>query len=221
MGDLDAREKASPVAVLSGLLKDYFLAIAAAAMLALLVRVYVLEAFLIPSDFMAPTLLTGDHIFVNKLAYGGLFGGDKSAPSRGEIVVFGLLADPTKDFIKRVVGVPGDTVEIRGGEIVLNGKSISRAADGADSFDEELDGRHYHVNWKGVPPAERKMIAVTVPAGQLFVLGDNRANLQDSRRWGFLPIAQLKGRASMIWFSRAMGEGASGARWSRIMTRVR
>src|SRR5262245_53795458 len=92
------RYQASPLAVLSKLLKDYFFAIAGAAVVALLLRVYVVEAFRIPTDFMSPALLPGDHIFVNKLAYGKVFGG---APQRGDILVFSFTNDPTKDYIKR------------------------------------------------------------------------------------------------------------------------
>ncbi|MBI3558102.1 MAG: signal peptidase I, partial [Deltaproteobacteria bacterium] len=103
------RYQISPVTALYTLLKDYFLAIAGAAVFALLLRVYIVEAFRIPTDFMVPMLLPGDHILVNKLTYSGVFGMASSKPARGDVVIFTFPNDPTKDYIKRVVAVAGDT----------------------------------------------------------------------------------------------------------------
>lgn len=216
------REPLSPVSIIRAILQNYFVAIFGAAVLAFLLRVFVMEAFRIPTDLMAPMLLPGDHIFVNKLAYKGLVGLGKGDPQRGDIVIFTMPADPTKDYIKRVVAVAGDRVEIRDGAVVLNGKTISRAT-GPDNFDETVDGRTYSVQWTGAPAETRRMMEVTVPPGNVFVLGDHRAKGQDSRAWGFLPVKAIEGRASLIWFSTGAGNdgGTLGVRWSRIFTKVK
>lgn len=223
------KQQASPVSALYSLLKDYFFAIAVAAAIALGLRVYVVEAFRIPTDFMSPMLLPGDHIFVNKLAYGGLPGIKAPEPARGDVIVFSFPNDPTKDYIKRVVAIGGDTVEIRGSRVVLNGSTISQPADGLNNnderFEEQLDTHSYLVQWKGANAEARKMTQVKVPQGQVFVLGDNRAKGQDSRAYGFLPIQNIKGKASLIWFSMGSSApggqgGSSGVRWSRLLTRV-
>lgn len=201
--------------MLSKLLKDYFFAIAGAALFAILLRVFVIEAFRIPTDFMAPVLVPGDLIFVNKL---------DRVPHRGDVVVFSFPNDPTKDYIKRVIGIEGDSVEIRGGQVYLNGKPVSKPVDARspDVFEEELDGHRYSVGWSGAARESRELIPVKVPPGQIFVLGDNRAKGQDSRGWGFLQSAAIKGKASLIWFSRGLlPDGKTlGVRWPRVMKRV-
>lgn len=219
----------APPPSLGRLVRDYLFAIGAAAVIAILLRVFVVEAFRIPTDFMAPMLLPGDHIFVNKLAYKGPFGADK--PARGDVIVFAFSNDPTKDYIKRVVGIGGDRVEMKKGVVILNGNPVSRLME-TDVFEETLDGRHYYVEWRGAPPEARDMTGVVVPQGQVFVLGDNRAKGQDSRSYGFLPVDSIKGRASWIWLSLAPKGGADrpggspppaglfGVRWSRILTKV-
>ncbi|MEW6058305.1 MAG: signal peptidase I [Bdellovibrionota bacterium] len=212
-------ERKSEPALVS-IIKNYFVAIAGAAIIALFLRIFVVEAFRIPTDFMSPMLLPGDHIFVNKLAYGGSFGISPKPPKRGDVVVFSFPNDPSKDYIKRVVAVDGDEIEIRAGQVILNGKAVSRQMN-EDVFEEEVDGRKYFAKWAGVLPEARKMMPVTVPQGQFFVLGDNRAKGQDSRGWGFLNYGYLKGRAAWIWFSAGSdGEGPLGLRWSRMFTRV-
>lgn len=227
------KDSVSPISVMISLLKDYFFAIVGAAVVALILRVNVVEAFRIPSDFMAPTLLPGDHIFLNKLAYGGHFGMKLRMPVRGDVVVFGFPNDLTKDYIKRVVAIEGDTAEIKQGQVYINGKSISRQLSD-DVFEEELEGHKYQAQWKGSPLENRKMMPLTVPSGQVFVLGDNRARGQDSRSWGFLQLSYLQGRASVIWFSTETANsstlpeitsakeapGLFGVRWSRVITRV-
>ena len=205
----------SPIEALRSLLKNYFVAIFGAAAIALLLRVYVVEAFRIPTDLMAPMLLPGDHIFVNKLAYNGPFGFSTQTPHRTDVVVFAFPNEPDKDYIKRSIGLPGDTVEIKSEEIFLNGKNISRHIKD-DLYEEEIDGHKYQVRWDGTPQEERSMVKVTVPKDELFLLGDNRARGQDSRVWGFLPISDLQGKASMVWFSSDQGQ----VRWSRLFKKV-
>ncbi len=215
------RYQVSPVTALYTLLKDYFLAIVGAAVFALLLRVYIVEAFRIPTDFMVPMLLPGDHILVSKLAYGGVFGIAPSKPARGDVVVFTFPSDLTKDYIKRVLATAGDTVEIKNNVVSLNGKPISHGME-ADVYEEVLDGKHYYVQWKGAAGEARTMSQVKVPEGQVFVLGDNRAKGQDSRSFGFLPLSDIKGRASRIFFSvgASTEHSAINVRWSRLFTKV-
>lgn len=203
----------SPTAALVGVFKNYFLTIFITIIVALLVRVYAFEAFRIPTDYMAPTLLSGDHIFVHKLF---------KTVRRGDLVVFSFPNDPRKDYIKRVVGVAGDTIEIRQGRIVLNGSDISQMRESfratADEseiqyFEEKLGDRKYTVQWMN--SESQKMIEVKVPEGHVFVLGDNRFRGQDSRVWGFLPADFVKGKALFIWLS--VGEKM---RWNRFFKGV-
>lgn len=204
-------------AVIIQLLKDYFLAIIGAAFVAIILRVYVVEAFRIPTDFMSPALLPGDLIFVNKLAYSPLLG--NKAPERGDVVIFSFPNDPAKDYIKRVIALPGDTVALQANKVILNGKPISREGPGG-VYDEELPDHKYSVLWNGTTKEAGHMTMVKVPQDSVFVLGDNRAKGQDSRSWGFLPTSGLKGRASIIWFSSGEPKSASHIRWSRLFKRV-
>jgi signal peptidase I len=170
-----------------------------AASVALFIRGFVIEAYRVPSDFMAPTLKQGELIFVNKLSYalGAL-------PKAGEVVLFNLFSDPSKDFLKRVVALPGDKVSIQGCELFINSRSVSQklnsTTDSPANFHwvESLDSATYGVKWQQCD----ELMPVTVPPGHVFVLGDNRGMGQDSRHWGFLPMSGLKGRAWLVWYSK-------------------
>jgi len=185
------------------IIKEYLLAVTIAAVTALFIRSFVTEAFRIPTDFMAPTLLPGDHIFVNKIAYQNIFGKWTSRPQPGDVVVFTLPIDPKHEYIKRVVAVAGDTVEIKDEKLLINNKPVTQPG-ATNTGMQNLDPIH-------------------VTDGMLFVLGDNRSKGQDSRSWGLLSIESVKGRASIVWFSM----GSSGAhdpwriRWERIFKRVK
>lgn len=196
----------SPIGLLRDLLRNYFYAIFFAAVAAMLVRMYVAEAFKIPTDFMAPTLLPGDHIFVNKLAYGG------KVPERGDVIIFSFPNDLRKEYIKRVVAIGGDTIEIRDKKVLLNGTQITAA-----NYEEKLDGKTYNVQWTE-EGAEKSMISIQVPAGKIFVLGDFRSKGQDSRNWGFIDPSMIKARASFIWFS--FGSDGDGVRWDRLFRSI-
>ena len=162
--------------------KEWGNSILVALILTLVIRTYVVQAFKIPSLSMYPTLIIGDKLFVNKYIY------RFKSPERGDIVVFKYPKDLKKDFIKRLVAVSGDEVEIRAGKIYVNGKVL----DDAKSF-----GKFYYYNHDPYgAPGE----AVKVPSDSFFVLGDNSANSQDSRFWGFVPKKNVKGKAIFRWW---------------------
>jgi signal peptidase I len=204
-----------------GKVREYVEAFAVALLIALLVRTLVIQAFKIPSSSMEDTLLIGDHIFVNKFLYGYHIPYTKgrilrfSVPQRGDIIVFVFPEDTSKDFIKRVVGVPGDTIEIRQKRVFLNGRALEekyvRYADGdrVDGFIRSRDN---------LPP-------VRVPPGKLFVMGDNRDRSYDSRFWGFVDLDAVIGKAMFIYFSVDWNRGVLWTevwrypelvRWNRI-----
>jgi signal peptidase I len=175
-------------------LREYVEAAAIAVLLALFIRTFVVQAFKIPSGSMEPTLLVGDHILVNKFIYGIKVPFIRttlipiSEPSRGDVVVFIYPVDKSKDFIKRVIGLPGDTIRIEGKKIFINGKLY--------------DDKHgfYTASSRGGNP-ERSFGPVTVPQNSYFVMGDNRDQSYDSRFWGFVPEESIKGKAFIIYWS--------------------
>jgi len=192
----------------------------------LFLRVFAFQPFRIPSGSMIPSLQPGDHLFANKLVY------RFHPPARGDVVIFPYPREPSKDFVKRVVGVAGDTVEIRDGALVLNGVPVDKAVGGECSyqdldeenvfgerrcvnFDETLDGRTFRV-YRAPGGSAPSFAPVTVGAGQLYVLGDNRDNAHDSRYWGTVPVETVKGRAGLIWWS----SGPRGLRGERLFTFV-
>jgi signal peptidase I len=168
-----------------------------------------LETFVVPSASMVPTVLPGDRILADKTV--GTLGGAKLW--RGALAIFVYPNDRTSIFIKRVVGLPGDRVEIGRGHLVINGRDVAVGA-----TRERGDRGDYEVEWPGensgghVPAAEPPLTLV-VPPGQAFVLGDNRAAAIDSRRFGTVPLSDIKGIARQIWFSSHAG---AGVRWSRV-----
>ncbi|MBF8259132.1 MAG: Signal peptidase I [Actinobacteria bacterium] len=188
-------------------LREYLEAFGFALLIALVVRTLVIQAFKIPSSSMENTLLIGDHIFVNKFLYGYHIPFTKgrtlqfTIPRKGDIVVFVYPVEPEKDFIKRVVGVPGDTVEIRLKRVYVNGQPLEesyvRYADG-NIIDDFIRGRD------NLPPFK-------IPPGKLFVLGDNRDRSYDSRFWGLVDTDAVIGKAMFIYFSI---DWSRGVRWS-------
>jgi signal peptidase I len=187
-----------------------------AILVALVVRSSVVEAFWVPSGSMLPTIQIGDHLFVNKLAYGlqipftdiEIVHWDDVR--RGDIVVF---LSPTKgdgdsgriDLIKRVMAVGGDTVEIRNKQLYVNGEKVE------DTHAKFLDARHQSV------PTRDNFGPVKVPAGKIFCLGDNRDHSHDSRYWGFADVADVKGKATFIYWSRASGELPRWERFGKVL----
>jgi signal peptidase I len=176
--------------------REYAEAAAIAVLLALFIRTFVVQAFKIPSGSMEPTLLVGDHILVNKFIYGVKVPFARTTlipirePDREDVVVFIYPEDPSKDFIKRVIGLPGDTIRIQGSRLSINGEPFEdRYGFFAASGSENRIERAYSFG------------PITVPADQYFVMGDNRDHSYDSRFWGFVPEESIKGKAFIIYWS--------------------
>ncbi|HEX2569832.1 MAG TPA: signal peptidase I [Polyangia bacterium] len=214
--------------------REYAESIGVAVLIALFLRSFVVEAFRIPSGSMIPTLQVGDHIFVNKFIYGVRipftdykFGMGVRKPERGEVIVFKFPKDPDKDFIKRIVAVEGDTVEIRNNVVYINGQAVehervtSHPCEYDDKIDEESDhwqhrqcvaynetlDQHRFTAIYNYGEGVRSWSPVKVPPGHVFVMGDNRDNSHDSRYWGFVPFELIKGKAMVVWWSSGQPEG--------------
>lgn len=209
------------------------ISLAVALFIVFMIRSSIIEAFKIPSASMVPSLLIGDHIFVNKFAYGfkvpfsdlvtdhPVYIVKRDPPKRGDVVVFMYPRDESFYYIKRVIGVPGDTVEIRNKVLYINQKMVTRdqivgpemqkvfapiddpkyTPSNLDLYTEHLDQSNHFIlldktNFMGesYPPT-------TVPPESLFVMGDNRDFSNDSRFWGFVPLKNVKGKAIVIWLS--------------------
>lgn len=190
-------------------------AIFIAVLIALFIRTFVVQAFKIPSGSMKPTLQIGDHILVNKFAYGVKIPYLNTvllpvgSPERGDIVVFKYPLDPRKDFIKRVVGIPGDVVEIRDKVVYVNHQRLNHDV---GVFTDP------HIMPGTLRPRDN-LGPVTVPAGHLFVMGDNRDESFDSRFWGFVPLRDVSGKAFIIYWSWD-SEGFR-IRWGRLANLLR
>jgi signal peptidase I len=183
--------------------REYFESIVIAVVLALFVRTFVVQAFKIPTGSMENNLLIGDHLLVNKFVFGPTTGGLERAllPERpirrGDIIVFKYPEDRERDFIKRVIGLPGETLEVKDKRVYINGKRIDEPyvhflepPQGSAAFSEVTS---YDLRERYGP--------VTIDADKYFVMGDNRDNSQDSRYWGMLPRSDVKGKAVMIYWS--------------------
>jgi len=190
--------------------KEYAEAIIIAILIAVFIRTFVVQAFKIPSGSMKPTLQIGDHILVNKFIYGVKIPFVRSTlipisqPKRGDIVVFIYPQDRDKDFIKRVIALGGDTVEIRNKEIFVNGERSE------DNHGVYVDP----VIMPGAMQPRDNMGPVKVPDGNIFVMGDNRDQSYDSRFWGFVELKDVMGEAFMIYWSWNSDEHSP--RWGRI-----
>lgn len=181
----------------------------------LVVRSFIIEPFQIPSGSMEPTLGVGDFITVNKFSYGLRLPVvdtkiiPTGEPSRGDVVVFRFPEKPNVDFIKRVIGVPGDHIHYENKRLYVNGKEVDKtlvsddvqSSPGSTQFTESLPSGHGTVQHAvyNIASQPSKDFDGTVPAGHYFVMGDNRDNSLDSRYWGFVPEGNLVGRASLVW----------------------
>jgi len=179
-------------------IRQYTEAFLIAILLALVIRTFVVQAFKIPSGSMLPTLQIGDHLLVNKFLY--WFTG----PQRGDVIVFKFPQDEGRDFIKRVIALPGDKVEVRGKRVYVNDKPV-----------QESYAVHLDPSMQENPHSPRDNFApVQAPSGQLFMMGDNRDYSMDSRFWGFLDIKKIKGKAFIIYWS--WDRERFRPRWERI-----
>jgi signal peptidase I len=201
--------------------------------LVFLLRSFLYEPFRIPSGSMLPTLLVGDLILVNKFDYGVRLPVinkkiiDVGSPQRGDVMVFRYPPDPSLDYIKRVVGIPGDTIEYAEQKLKINGSSIDLKSDGRFVDPDRLDSHNQHLETLGkiehkvltdldkrlsiqpIPDFNKRencsftaeKLTCTVPPGHYFMMGDNRDNSADSRFWGFVPEENIVGRAFFIWLN--------------------
>jgi len=195
------------VAFRKSTIREYFESIVIAVILALFIRTFVVQAFKIPTGSMENNLLIGDHLLVNKMALGPTESRLERAIlpvasiKRGDVIVFKYPEAPDRDFIKRVIGLPGETLEVREKRVYINGKPLDEP----------------YVHFLQPPTAASELTEVTssdvrerygpvtVPADQYFMMGDNRDNSQDSRYWGFLPRELVKGKALFIYWSYESG----------------
>ncbi len=220
--------------------REYFELIAETAVFVFFVMTFVVQAFQIPTGSMEPTLLIGDFLLVNKMTYvrpvipleGAIL--PRKNLARGDIVVFKYPEELNRDFVKRIIGLPGETLEIRNKQVYIDGQSIEEtykvhndsqvyAGDGIYSYDSLI---------------RDNFGPVTVPVGHCFVMGDNRDNSHDSRYWNFLPLDNIKGRPWVIYFSYQAEPGAwqktslsdrlrkfvsflPKARWGRLLKIIR
>ena len=208
--------------------REYLEAIIIALVLALTIRVFLIQAFKIPSGSMIPSLQIGDHILVNKLAYGIQVPQDCEfeaallpvtcysssmllefeKPQRGDIIVFRYPEDEHKDFIKRIIGLPGDTIQIREKIVSVNGEPFHDEAFTQRVDPGMIDGR--------INPRDN-FGPITVPPDSYFVMGDNRDQSLDSRFWGYVQEHKIKGRAFLVYWSwHGQGSMTEWVRWNRI-----
>ena len=219
------------------LLVEYARALFPVVLVVFLLRSFVIEPFRIPSGSMLPSLHIGDFILVNKFSYGIRLPVINQkiiamgSPGRGDVMVFRYPIDPKLNFVKRVVGLPGDVIDYKDKKLFVNGKQVPRVADGvfhfeqlkqrgksADRYLETIDDSTYAIIIdRGLHGRDAR---VTVPEGNYFVMGDNRDHSNDSRYWRFVPEANVVGKAFFIWFSwRGLTEG--GIKWNRIGNTIR
>ncbi len=227
------RSKGSPEPVWVEYAKSFFPVI----LLVFCIRSFLFEPFKIPSGSMIPTLQVGDFILVNKFTYGVRLPIINQKiiplgnPQRGDVMVFHYPENPSVDYIKRVVGLPGDTIEYKNKRLTINGAEIKQTADGDYNYVEsglnfvhterriEELGEHKHpllvnpempnvhleavADFKGFENCQydESKVVCKVPAGNYFMMGDNRDNSRDSRYWGFVPDHQIVGKAFFIWMN--------------------
>jgi signal peptidase I len=203
--------------------REYTESIIIAVILALFIRTWVVQAFKIPTGSMENNLLVGDHLLVDKFAFAPALSQFErtflpiSHVRRGDVIVFKYPEEPDRDFIKRVIGLPGEILQVKRKKVYINGKELNEP----------------YVHFIRPLSPERAELAdahddygpVTVPQDQYFMMGDNRDNSADSRVWGFLPANYIKGRALMIYWSYEPDEGGimsalTGTRWNRLLHQI-
>jgi signal peptidase I len=231
-----------------GVVREYFELIAETAVFVFFVMTFVVQAFQIPTGSMEPTLLVGDFLLVNKMIYAPVVYPFEKAilPHRDirrqDIIVFKYPNDLSKDFVKRVIALPGETLEVRDKQVYINGRPLEEkykvhidshvfSRNGMSGFSTSSEYQLENINRDNFGP-------LVIPPGHVFAMGDNRDNSSDSRYWGFLPLENVKGRPWLIYFSYraepapALRAGLGGrlkrafgflsrTRWRRILKVIR
>lgn len=221
---------------------EWFKSVQVAIVLFLLVRAFLVEAFKIPSGSMEGTLLVGDFLLVNKLVYGAEVPFIKKTlpavrePRLGDVVVFQWPDDTRKHFVKRLVGLPLDTIEMRGGALFRNGQEQfepyalravpAQSEMSGDEFRWQRDFLAPQADLRGYHPTRNDWGPLVVPARHYFVLGDNRDNSLDSRYWGFVPDTLMRGSPLFVYYSYAPDSGSTfdwltRVRWQRLGEMIR
>lgn len=225
-----------------GMIREILLLVAGLALF-LVTRTFLAELYKIPTPSMQRTLMVGDFLVVDKLSYGPEVPFTHfrlpalRAPHRGDVIVFKWPVDPTVNFVKRVVGVPGDTLRMRDGVLLLDGRAlpeqyVSHSSPDTDpSYDDFRWQRDYlvrsaHASEASYWPSRNNWGPLVVPPHRLFVLGDNRDNSLDSRYWGFVPDSLVRGRPMFVYYSYQPDSASrwswvTHARWRRFGTLIR
>jgi signal peptidase I len=204
--------------------REYFESLVIAVILALFVRTWVFQAFKIPTGSMEQNLLIGDHLIVNKMIFSPAVAKVERAllPSRairrGDVIVFKYPKEPERDFVKRVIGLPGDRLELHRKAVYINGQPLQ------EPYVQYLEPPSSSGPLK-TDDVREEYGPITVPADQYFMMGDNRDNSEDSRYWGFMPAAYVKGKALFIYYSfndnGSLASIFSATRWNRLFKIVR
>ncbi|MDX1646718.1 MAG: signal peptidase I [Longimicrobiales bacterium] len=221
-------------------LGDWLKSVAIAFILFLFIRATVVEAYKIPTSSMESTLLVGDFLLVNKATYGARLPGTDielpalAEPRRGDVVVFHPPHEPEKNYVKRVVGISGDTLEMKNKQLFLNGSPLWEPY--ARHLDRRGDAVHPDMEWQShhliastrteYHPTRDNWGPLVVPEGRYFVLGDNRDNSEDSRYWGFVTRDRIRGRPWIVYYSYIPPHPDStsalpAVRWDRLGKRIR
>ena len=213
------------VPIRKSVVREYFESIVIAVILALFIRTFIVQAFKIPTGSMEPNLLIGDQLLVNRFVFAPTVSGAErtllpmTGIRRGDIIVFKYPENPERDFIKRVIGLPGETIELKDHRILVNGAPVDEPY--AHYLPRPEGSGQHEVTSDDV---RDRYGPVTVPPDALFVMGDNRDNSADSRYWGFLPKANVKGKALMIYWSFDGGDGSlnilTRTRWARLLHQI-
>ena len=224
-----------------GFLWEWVKIFSVSVLLFLVIRTFFVEAFKIPSGSMENTLQVGDFLLVNKLVYGAEVPFTHTRlprlrePQHGDVIVFEWPEDLTKNFVKRVVGLPGDTIEMRDGKLVRNSELVSEGY--VEHTEPDMDPSPEEFRWQreylagsaaagaGYRPSRNNWGPLLVPKGKYFVLGDNRDNSLDSRYWGFVADSLVKGRPFVIYYSYSPDSVDTFAwlthiRWTRLGERI-